>query len=214
MNRNPVRPVARKTGSTMSKMKLPRRVRRPSFYEALAITIAVAMLGFSGVAYATIPSSDGVISACYTKSGGTLRVIDPTSTKCKTAETSLTWNTHGIPGAPGVPGQDGAPGRDGTNGVSGYELVTAESTDITFDGSRLDVFAKCPAGKKFLGGGYAFYLVPPGFAPQYTPPERVNALPETDFDGNDEYAVTVIHPIPAGDGAKLVAKVACATVTP
>ncbi|MBO9523504.1 MAG: hypothetical protein J7518_18390 [Nocardioidaceae bacterium] len=194
----------------MSETKTRRRLRRPSVYEILAITIA--LLGVSGVAYAAIPSANGTISGCYMKSGGTLRVIDPTNAKCKTSETSLTWNIQGLPGADGTDGTDGTDGADGADGVSGYEMITAESTHISFDGNRLDVFAKCPAGKRFLGGGFAFYLVPPGFAPQYTPPERVNALPETDFEGIDQYYVTVIHPIPDGYGAKLVAKVACATM--
>jgi hypothetical protein len=195
----------------MSDKKSRRRLRWPSAYEAAAIIIA---LGVSGVAYAAIPSADGTISGCYLKSGGTLRVIDPTNAKCKSSETSLTWNIQGVPGAPGTNGTNGTNGTDGADGVSGYELITAESTHISFDGNRLDVFAKCSPGKKFLGGGYAFYTIPPGFAPQYTPPERVNALPETNSDGVDEYYVTVIHPIPDGYGAKLVAKVACATMAP
>ena len=63
-----------------------------------------------------------------------------------------------------------------------------------------------------MGGGYAFYLVPPQFAPQYTPAERVNALPEVNGDGIHQYVVTVIHPIPQGYGAKLKATIACAYV--
>jgi hypothetical protein len=41
----------------------------------LAATLAVLAVG-GGVAFATIPGSDGVIHGCYAKSGGALRVID------------------------------------------------------------------------------------------------------------------------------------------
>ena len=117
------------------------------------------------------------------------------------------------PGSDGARGAGRGDGQDGAPGLSGYELVTAETTDIDpFEGNRLDVFAKCPAGKRFVGGGYAFYLVPPQFAPQYTPAERVNALPEVSGNGIDHYVVTVIHPIPQGYGAKLKATIACAHV--
>ena len=171
--------------------------------------IAACALALGGVAYATIPDN-GVISACYVKSGGNLRVIDATTSKCSSKETALNWN---VQGAAGEDGEDGQDGQDGAPGLSGYELVTAETTDIDpFEGNRLDVFAKCPAGKRFVGGGYAFYLVPPGFAPQYTPAERANALPEVDGDGIHQYVVTAIHPIPQGYGAKLKATIACASV--
>ena len=189
-----------------------RRLRRPSTYEAAAI--ATAALAFGGVADATIPSN-GVISGCYTKSGGNLRVIDATTGSCSSKETSLNWNVagqQGPAGPAGPAGATGATGPAGPAGISGYELVTKESTSISFDRERLDVLLRCPAGKRFLGGGYAFYLVPPGLAPQYTPPERVQAFPRVDFDGNDRYDVTVIHPIPADNGAKLVATAACAKV--
>jgi hypothetical protein len=189
-----------------------RRLRKPTLYEAAAI--AIASLAVGGVAYATIPSN-GVISACYMKSGGNLRVIDGTTGSCSSKETSLNWNVAGVQGPAGPAGATGATGATGAAGpagISGYELVTESSTYVSpFEPDRLDVRAHCPAGKKFLGGGYAFYLVPPGYAPQYTPAERVNALPESS-DGNDAYYVTVIHPIPAGDGAKLTAVAACAYV--
>ena len=189
------------------------RVRMPSAYEACALAVAALALG--GVAYATIPSN-GVINACYLKSGGTLRVIDATSTKCSAKETSLNWNVQGAAGPTGPVGPDGAAGPTGPAGpagISGYERVTKSRPDLdSFDPGRLDVTVECPAGKKFLGGGYAFYLVPPGFAPQWTPPERVQALPEA-FEGSpDLYSVTAIHPIPAGYGAKLTARAACANV--
>jgi hypothetical protein len=65
------------------------------------VTVA-AMLGIlavgGSVALATIPGSDGVIHGCYTKSGGTLRVIDASVTACKSTETGLNWNVTGATG--------------------------------------------------------------------------------------------------------------------
>jgi hypothetical protein len=42
----------------------------------------------------------GTIHACYSKSGGALRVIDSSVTNCKSGETSLTWNQSGPTGPP------------------------------------------------------------------------------------------------------------------
>ena len=111
---------------------------------------ALVVLVAGGVAYATIPSN-GVITGCYTRSGGALRVIDANVTNCRPAETRLSWNVAG------VPGQDGADGADGQDGVSGYEVVTKDDvfpsgTTSSFGGVKVE----CPAGKKVLGGGGAF----------------------------------------------------------
>jgi hypothetical protein len=106
------------------------------------------VVGGGAIAAAQIPSSTGQITACYLKSGGSLRVIDSATAKCKSTETQLTWNQSG------VPGQDGTSGTDGTNGVSGYEVVrgtfTIEAgTQYLLAGAT----AKCPAGKVITGGG-------------------------------------------------------------
>jgi hypothetical protein len=62
-----------------------------------AVVVALAVIG--GIAYATIPDSNGVIHGCYKKSGGTLRVIDSAVTSCDpNNETSLKWNQTGPPG--------------------------------------------------------------------------------------------------------------------
>jgi hypothetical protein len=46
----------------------------------VAALAVLAMFAVSGIAYATIPDSGGVIHGCYGKSGGDLRVIDATVT--------------------------------------------------------------------------------------------------------------------------------------
>jgi len=80
---------------------------------------AVVAAGLAGTAYATIPGGDGVIHGCYTKSGGTLRVIDASVTKCKSTETSLDWSQRGLPGPQGPQGEQGEPGEPGPPGPAG-----------------------------------------------------------------------------------------------
>src|SRR5688572_23467385 len=122
------------------------RLRRPSGYELLAISLAVAALG--GFAYAAIPAADGTFRGCYAKTNGIilgiphnkgdLRLVNE-GEACRSYETLVTWNRQGQPGAPGAPG------------VSGYEIVTV----VAPAGSQVGV-ADCPAGKKVVGGGHNF----------------------------------------------------------
>jgi collagen triple helix repeat protein len=81
----------------------------------LAGTVAIAG---TAVVYATIPSNN-VISGCYTKSGGTLSVIDPSTTSCKNGDTSLAWNVQGPTGPTGPQGLQGAQGPTGPQGIQG-----------------------------------------------------------------------------------------------
>jgi hypothetical protein len=61
-------------------------------------SIAVAALVAGGLVYATIPSSDGLIQACYSNGNGRLRVIDAEAGEtCGGNETALSWNQIGAP---------------------------------------------------------------------------------------------------------------------
>jgi hypothetical protein len=82
-----------------------------------ALAIA-AMFAIGGAAYAVIPSNN-VIDACYTRSGGALRVIDATVTKCGKSETALAWNVQGPKGDLGPQGPAGPAGPQGPQGVAG-----------------------------------------------------------------------------------------------
>ena len=119
---------------------------------------AVVAASMAGTAYATIPGGDGAIHSCYTKSGGTLRVIDASVTKCKSTETSLNWSQQGVPGPQGDPGQPGQTGPQGEQGepgapggLAGYEQIRANSGETTDRFKQ--VIAECPAGKVAVGGG-------------------------------------------------------------
>lgn len=72
---------------------------------AVAAVALATLVG--GVAYATIPDGSGIIHACYTKSGGVLRVIDSSSASCGAKETALDWNRQGPPGPQGLEGEPG-----------------------------------------------------------------------------------------------------------
>jgi hypothetical protein len=59
------------------------RKLRPS--PAMAVALAALLVALGGVAFASIPGSDGVFKACYDRSGA-LRVIDA-SASCQSGET-------------------------------------------------------------------------------------------------------------------------------
>lgn len=62
-------------------------------------TLALLLVG--GVAYASIPGPNGVISGCRKNTDGSLRVIDSTAT-CPSGYTALNWNQTGPAGLSGV----------------------------------------------------------------------------------------------------------------
>ena len=82
------------------------------------IAAAIATLVVGGVAYASIPDPGGVIHSCYTKAGGSLRVID-SSGRCGSNETSLNWNQQGPAGPAGPAGPTGPTGLTGPQGADG-----------------------------------------------------------------------------------------------
>jgi hypothetical protein len=122
---------------------------------------AVVTAGLAGTAYATIPGGDGVIHGCYTKSGGTLRVVDASVTKCKSTETSLNWAQRGLPGPQGDPGQPGPAGPQGEQGEQGEpgapgglagRVRSFAQSDENSVFTKTEV-ANCPSGKVPVGGG-------------------------------------------------------------
>jgi len=77
-------------------MRVPIRRR---FRWAALITI-VGTFAVGGIAYASIPDSDGVIHGCYKTVGGALRVTDTSAGRsCTSGEKSLDWNQQGPQGS-------------------------------------------------------------------------------------------------------------------
>lgn len=93
---------------------------------AFAAGIAVIALGAAGLALASVPTSNGVINTCYTRSGS-FRVIDTGDGQtCRRWEKQLSWNQSGggggqpgVPGPAGPVGPAGAPGAKGDPGAAG-----------------------------------------------------------------------------------------------
>jgi hypothetical protein len=132
------------------------RARRASVIAVSAI-IAVA-----GVAAATIPSNN-VIDACYSRSGGSLRVIDGTVTKCGKSETSLAWNVQGIKGDTGATGATGPQGPAGPQGPTGATGATGPQGATGAQGPA------GPAGPAGAAGSAVRWAYDPGhtFAGQF-----------------------------------------------
>jgi hypothetical protein len=90
------------------------------------IALAVGLVT-AGLAYATIPDSNGVYTACKLNATGTIRLIDPSLSgllgRCNASlETQISWNQKGQkgdPGAAGAPGAKGDPGAPGEKGEKG-----------------------------------------------------------------------------------------------
>jgi hypothetical protein len=70
----------------------------------LATAAVIALAGGTTAALATIPGGDGVISGCYKKYSGELRLIDTASKTCKSWEIPIAWNQTGPAGPAGAQG--------------------------------------------------------------------------------------------------------------
>ena len=107
-------------------MKL-RRGRRLSLV-GLVLGVGVAV---GGIAYASIPDSNGVIHGCYVKTSGKLRVIDSGGKGCDPSEKPLNWSQTGPTGLTGPTGSTGATGAtgpsDGWDGLPSGTVPTGGS---------------------------------------------------------------------------------------
>jgi collagen triple helix repeat protein len=112
---------------------------------ALVAGLALLAVG-GGVALATIPDSGGVISSCYNKSGGALRVIDPSVSRCSSGEQPLTWNQTGPQGATGPQGLKGDAGQQGPQGPQGDTGAPGSQGDTGSQGPTGPQGAQGPAG--------------------------------------------------------------------
>ena len=126
---------------------------RPRKTLVAALTIAALTLAGGAIAYGegVFAGDGGAITACANNDNGGLRMLDPQSLKpslqaCRDNETPVTWGSGGAGG-----------------GISGYEVVTATSSDVGAD-YLASATATCPTGKKPISGGMKYDLaaVPSG----------------------------------------------------
>ena len=107
----------------------------------VAILVAGASLLVAGVAYATIPDSGGVYTACM-KSNGTIRLIDPSlpanhsMSHCKSNETQIKWNQGGPTGDKGPVGDKGARRRQGAQPETRAPPETRGQPETRADGRQ------------------------------------------------------------------------------
>ncbi len=131
---------------------------RPS--PAMVVAAIALLVALGGVAAASIPGSGGVISACYLKTSGSLRVFDTSkpgaSGRCHQNERTLTWNRQGPQGIRGQQGIQGVQGNTGppgpTEGTSAdFFSDTAPPSNVTVDATRdASPFTTTEAGHVFV----------------------------------------------------------------
>ena len=134
------------------------------------IAAVPAILVIAAVAYAAIPASNGVISACISKNNGNLRAIDVEKGQaCASNEQMLAWNQQGVQGPVGPAGPTGQPGPTGAQGPQGATGATgpagaagagfSNSEPVVWSSPNDSSFLKssgivlCPEGKRVLTGG-------------------------------------------------------------
>jgi hypothetical protein len=86
------------------------------------LVLAVATVGVvlaGGVAVASPPAADDVITGCVDSTNGQLRVVDG-NTACRRGENRITWNQEGPAGAQGARGPQGDPGPAGA-GLTSFD---------------------------------------------------------------------------------------------
>src|SRR5262245_38651040 len=102
--------------------------------KAYVFVVAGALLALAaGVSYGAIPSSNGVISACKAKDGAIKLIDKEAGQNCPGSQQLVEWN------------------KQGPAGLGGIEWG-ADNTQPTSDNLK-SVEAKCPPGKKVVGGG-------------------------------------------------------------
>jgi hypothetical protein len=107
---------------------------------------ALGLLALASViAYASIPSSEGVIYGCYKRSGGLMRIVDYPSDECDSrAENMVSWNQTGPEGPQGIPGEAGA--------SNAYYTMEHSQVDLPDQGAFRTIAAlrDLPAGSYML----------------------------------------------------------------
>ena len=96
--------------------------RRSTPRTRLHLTLVGCAVAAGAAVYGSIPDSQGVISGCYKKTGGVLRVIDTAVDRCNPDnEIAVSWNQVGPPGPAGPAGPQGIPGPAGPQGLQGTQ---------------------------------------------------------------------------------------------
>ena len=132
-----------------------------------ALTALAALIIAPTIATGTIPNN-GVINACYVKSGGVLHVIDASVRNCSKNETALSWNVTGpagSQGATGPAGPQGTTGPQGPQGATGPQGPRAPAGTTTLYNANApggqDLSGQTPLARFFLPAGCIWQLPAP-----------------------------------------------------
>jgi hypothetical protein len=129
---------------------------KQTLISALAGALAAVAVG-GGIAWASVPSSSGVIQACYSKSTGVVSVIDTDAgqTCNERSQVPLSWNRQGRDGIDGTNGKDGVSVTSSALGVGdancptgGSEFVSSNATTYACNGAKGDTGDQGPPGPK------------------------------------------------------------------
>jgi hypothetical protein len=106
----------------------------------------VAVLVAAGIASASIPSSDGVFTACL-NGAGIPKLIDPsTGARCHGHDQQVTWNQTGPTGQAGATGATGATGGKGATGATGATGAKGDTGATGTTGAKGDTGATGTTG--------------------------------------------------------------------
>lgn len=115
---------------------------------------AVAFAAAGSLAWAAIPGGNGLITACYDKTQGDLRVVE-TGAECRKYEHVLSWNERGVPGPTGptgAQGPQGDQGPQGEQGVQGERGLQGEQGPAGADGAQGPTGETGPEGPRGFTG--------------------------------------------------------------
>ena len=126
--------------------------------------LSVALLGLAGgIAYATIPDSNHVYTACMLKATGTVRLIDTSlpshdlRSHCTAWEEQISWNQQGQQGDQGLQGPKGDTGPQGPKGDTGDQGPKGDTGATGQQGPKGDTGPMGPpgagVGQKLIAGG-------------------------------------------------------------
>lgn len=142
-------------------LKSRRRIIAASLLSVFALT------AFSTAAFASFIAPNGVITGCYEKKGGELRLIDASTSTCKKSEELITWNQTGPQGPQGLQGIQGPKGDKGDTGPQGIQGPKGDKGDTGaqglqgIQGPKGDTGAQGPQGPQGVPGvsGYSVLTV-------------------------------------------------------
>ncbi len=131
----------------------------------LSVLVVAGLAVACAAAYATIPSSGNVYTACVLNHVGAIRLIDPTlpssslMSHCTAPETQVSWNQTGQPGPigpQGPKGDTGAAGPPGPQGPAGSDGAPGATGPAGQQGPQGDPGATGPAGPPGSGAITAY----------------------------------------------------------